>query len=306
MKHPSFLAVLLLLSQSSNVCTGFQYATVPTRAKHQHILLTPIYYSNVGTRLNGLPREKPNNEDEKVDVARIKIRSRVKALAKKLVKRPLSMASDAIPMPRAIASILKDASLAAIEDVEQVMEKNERTNGDQALDESKKMIFDIIEDAFAPVEESLEEIDESLRKARGRLSKAKRESYQAVEAIQVAAIAQAEGAATAVARAEKVAESEVLEQIYISAMGDIDVSNLSFNDVDYDSSEMSPPFLDPNSCLVPGEPVVRVENAPENSRRIFAGIDIMASVDDVWNVRNFTKHENGRVLFCSHKVYFCM
>jgi hypothetical protein len=214
------------------------------------------------------------------------------------------MASDAIPMPGAIASILKDASLAAIEDVEQIMEKNERTNGEQVLDESKKMIFDIIEDAFAPVEESLKEMDESLQKAMEALSKAKRESYQAVEAIQVAAIAQAEGAATAVAQAEKVAESEVLEQIYISAMGDIDVSNLSFNDVDYDSSEMSPPFLDPNSCLVPGEPVVRVEKAPENSRRIFAGIDIMASVDDVWNVRNFTKHGNGRVLFCSHEVYF--
>lgn len=35
---------------------------------------------------------------------------------------------------------------------------------------------------------------------------------------------------------------------------------------------------------------MRVENAPENSRRIFAGIDIMASVDTVWEV--LTDYEN--------------
>ena len=64
-----------------------------------------------------------------------------------------------------------------------------------------------------------------------------------------------------------------------------DLSNLTYNDIDYESSEMAPPFLDPNSCLMPdAEPVVRVERAPDNSRRIFAGIDIIASTDDVWNV----------------------
>jgi hypothetical protein len=59
-------------------------------------------------------------------------------------------------------------------------------------------------------------------------------------------------------------------------------SSLSLHDVDF--SDMAPPFLDETQCLVPGEPVVRVEKAPENSRRIFAGVDIMASVDDVWKV----------------------
>ena len=100
----------------------------------------------------------------------------------------------------------------------------------------------------------------------------------------MAAIAQAEGAAEAVAQAEKVAEREVIKDIYSSAVDSVDVSSLTFDDVDYSSSEMQPPFLDPDSCLIPGEPVVRVEKAPENSRRIFAGIDIMASVDDVWKV----------------------
>eukprot|EP00555_Chaetoceros_dichaeta_P009837 CAMPEP_0198255230 /NCGR_PEP_ID=MMETSP1447-20131203/5388_1 /TAXON_ID=420782 /ORGANISM="Chaetoceros dichaeta, Strain CCMP1751" /LENGTH=564 /DNA_ID=CAMNT_0043941549 /DNA_START=229 /DNA_END=1923 /DNA_ORIENTATION=+ len=63
-----------------------------------------------------------------------------------------------------------------------------------------------------------------------------------------------------------------------------DVSSLTYDDVDYQTSEMSPPFIGEDQCLVPGEAVVRVEKAPENSRRIFAGIDIMASVDDVWSV----------------------
>jgi len=65
-----------------------------------------------------------------------------------------------------------------------------------------------------------------------------------------------------------------------------DFSALTFADIDYESSEMAPPFLDPQSCLVPDAgPIVRVEQAPDNSRRIFAGIDILgASTDDVWDV----------------------
>ena len=190
------------------------------------------------------------------------------------------MASNTIPMPQAIASILKDASLAAVEEVEKVAIKADQT----ALSESKEMITSVIDDAFEPVEASLVEMEACLGKARESLEAAKLESYQAVEAIQVAAIAQAEGAATALAEAEKFAESQVLEQIYSSALAEMDTSELAFDDVDFESSEMAPPFLDPNSCLVPGEPIVRVERAPENSRRIFAGVDIMASVDDVWNV----------------------
>lgn len=38
-------------------------------------------------------------------------------------------------------------------------------------------------------------------------------------------------------------------------------------------------------CLIPGDrPVVRVEDAPGNARRIFTGVDILASVDEVWRV----------------------
>ena len=214
---------------------------------------------------------------------RRKIRSRVKDLAKTLVTRPLALAST-VPMPRAIAEILKDASLAAVEQVDEVIQRNILQNKEQALQESTELMTKIVEEAFKPVEASLAEMEASLVVAKEALAAAKVQSAQAIEAMQVAAIAQAEGAAAAVAKAEMVAERQVIKDIYSSAVDGVDVSKLSFEDVDYESSEMAPPFLDPDSCLVPGEPVVRVEKAPENSRRIFAGIDILASVDDVWNI----------------------
>lgn len=65
---------------------------------------------------------------------------------------------------------------------------------------------------------------------------------------------------------------------------DFDVSTLKYEDVDYTLTDMAPPFINEDECLVPGEPVVRVEKAPQNSRRIFAGIDIPVSVDDVWKL----------------------
>jgi len=102
-----------------------------------------------------------------------------------------------------------------------------------------------------------------------------------------------EGAVEAVEKAEKDASRKVLADIYVSAVNNKtvdDISLLAFEDVDYGTSEMAPPFLDEDQCLVPGEPIVRVEKAPENSRRIFAGIDILASVDDVWRVLTDYQH----------------
>lgn len=45
-----------------------------------------------------------------------------------------------------------------------------------------------------------------------------------------------------------------------------------------------PSILDPDVCLLPGVPVVRVENAPGNARRIFTGVDIVADCDNVLDV----------------------
>ena len=45
--------------------------------------------------------------------------------------------------------------------------------------------------------------------------------------------------------------------------------------------DKAPAVLSEEVCLVPGSPVVRVESAPGNARRIFTGIDIVANSEDV-------------------------
>ena len=51
------------------------------------------------------------------------------------------------------------------------------------------------------------------------------------------------------------------------------------------SSPKSPNYLTDDMCLVPGaDPEVRIELAPKNARRIFTGVDILASIDSVWTV----------------------
>ena len=45
------------------------------------------------------------------------------------------------------------------------------------------------------------------------------------------------------------------------------------------------PVLTDDICLFPGsEPIVRVEEAPSNARRIFTGVDIMADMESIWEV----------------------
>ena len=52
----------------------------------------------------------------------------------------------------------------------------------------------------------------------------------------------------------------------------------------------APAFLRDDICLMPGEPIVRVEAGPGNSARIFTGIDIEATVDDIWQI--LTDYDN--------------
>ena len=56
----------------------------------------------------------------------------------------------------------------------------------------------------------------------------------------------------------------------------------------------APAILSEEICLVPGSPMVRVESAPGNARRIFTGIDIVSRCDDVlervW--RTLTDYDN--------------
>jgi Polyketide cyclase / dehydrase and lipid transport len=150
----------------------------------------------------------------------------------------------------------------------------------------------LIDEAFLPVETTLDEIEKQLKGMRLSIREAKQQAITTIEAIEVAAMAQAAGAAQAVKAAEEAASRKVLQDIYAAAHDEsegettmIESRQLSaYDDVDYSTSEMAAPFIGEDQCLVLGEPVARVEKAPENSRRIFAGIDIPHSVDDVWKL----------------------
>lgn len=228
----------------------------------------------------------PDNE-----TYRRKIRNRVTNLAQKLVVKPLSYAA---PMPQAVAAVLKDATLKAVDlAVEEVWARKKQhdattTGSDENSDDDLPIdsldVMALVDEAFLPLEQTLLQMEEDLAKARTSLASAKSQASDAMAVVQAAAIAQAEGTQAAVQAAEDRASFQVLSDLYESRNDDDNVTGLSFTDVDYGTSEMAPPFLGEDQCLVPGEPVVRVEKAPENSRRIFAGVDIMASVDDVWAI----------------------
>lgn len=218
-----------------------------------------------------------------------RIRDKVSRMAKNVVLRPKAAA---VPMPRAIVEILKDATLGAVElAVDEVIARRgptaDRTTW-TSMTLASSNIADLIDEAFSPVEASLVEMEESLVRARRAMQSAKAqltqslETVQALDVVEAVAIAQAEGATTDVVTIEEIVTQNVLGDIYSSLP--VDVSGLTYDDVGYHQSEMAPPFLDEAQCLIPGEAVVRVEKAPENSRRIFAGIDIPVSVETVWNV----------------------
>jgi hypothetical protein len=246
--------------------------------------------------------EDPEGGEEDLTKQRLQLRKRVNQLAKQMIS----------PMPRAIAYVLRDATMDAVDmAVDEVLGRkstisstsnnnksptNEKSNntGTSSLSSSASLpssskdvilsgiTLDLVNEAFEPMERSLKEMETSLDHARAALSLAKSQASEAIQAIQAAALAQAEGAANVVQHAEEEAQLKVMNEIYAA-----DIGTLRLEDIDFTASEMAPPFLDESSCLVPGEPVVRVEKAPENSRRIFAGIDIRANVEDVWNVSLF-------------------
>lgn len=256
---------------------------------NERFLVVPVH---AGGRLHPLASSanddsnEPEDENEKRQQSNI--RKKVKQLANTFVVRPIVSTA---PLPRAIASVLKDATVSAVDmAVEEVIGKRQSApnSAEGSASSLSTGVTDynvtcLINEAFAPMETSLVEMEDALRVAREAMDEAKEQATEAIEAVQVAAIAQAAGAATAVAAAEEVASQEILADIYDDSI-DVDVSTLTYDDVGYHQSEMDPPFLDEAQCLIPGEAIVRVEKAPENSRRIFAGIDIYASVDDVWKV----------------------
>eukprot|EP00985_Skeletonema_marinoi_P005608 scaffold2436_cov132-Skeletonema_marinoi.AAC.3 len=152
-----------------------------------------------------------------------------------------------------------------------------------------------VADAFDAAEMALSEVEEDIARARRELEAAKRDATLGLAETNE----QSEKASVAVSDAEPSLEATIEtetevttteeetienEDIPDESQSDFDVSTLKYEDVDYTLTDMAPPFINEDECLVPGEPVVRVEKAPQNSRRIFAGIDIPVSVDDVWKL----------------------
>lgn len=282
------LACLLLADSSAEPRTHSLYA-VPRGVTAFATWQAPRSTREIQPRLVAAPRSMQffasnfendgdkNDDPYEEETRRKKIRKKVKELANMFVVRPIV---STVPLPGAIASVLKDATIGAVDmAVEEVMSRKQGGSANVLADYNVTVL---VEEAFAPMEASLVQMEDALIKARASMKEAKLQAAQAIEAIQVAAIAQAAGAAEAVAAAEEVAARKVLADIYDSV--DVDVTTLTYDDVGYHQSEMEPPYIGEDQCLIPGEAVVRVEKAPSNSRRIFAGIDIFASVDDVWKV----------------------
>ena len=257
---------------------------------------------------------QPQESEVQAEISR---RRRIRSLVKDIAKRVVPRAITSYTKPDAVAEVLKEATFRAVDEV--ILHRSPTTSStattsptttdpyarggkqqqqQQTLRDTSSAsssavsaimaaedgaLEGLITQAFAPVEQSLDELESSLKEARTSLAAAKDQAKRAVTVVQAAALAQVEGAAVAVKKAEDVASRKAVAEIYATANA-VDVESLAYEDVDFAGSEMTPPFLDDDQCLVPGEPVVRVEKAPENSRRIFAGIDIMASVDTVWDV----------------------
>jgi hypothetical protein len=261
------------------------------------------YYHSRWQPLYATPEKNSDTteEDEEATTKRRRfLRNRVVELARNWVVNPMATAR---PMPQAVVAVLRDATMQAVDmAVDEVMHhrhaeqngsnENNNNNNKSTLqmnnnDSSRAALSmdtqALIDEAFAPLEQALQQVETSLRESQRLLQDTKAQALDAVQAVQAAALAQAQGSVAVLAAAEEVASRTTLEDILLDS-GVTDVSKLTFQDVDYGTSEMAPPFLGEDQCLVPGEPVVRVERAPENSRRIFAGVDIMASVDDVWRI----------------------
>jgi hypothetical protein len=238
-------------------------------------------------------------------------RDRVQKFATRIVTKPYRLATT-IPDPSAIGQVIKDASYAAVEEVEKEVTStllqrsssrriSSGSGSGSGNGNSDNIIQSIVDDAFKPMEESLIDMEESLTKAKQSLIQAKVQSYDAIETLQLVALEQQQQAENSVVvmEAQREAVIEKIREVKDTSGTGIDLSELTFDDIDYESSEMAKPFLDFDSCLMTdAEPVVRVEKAPDNSRRIFAGIDILASTDDVWSVSSFCVTKTCNLTTC--------
>jgi len=205
---------------------------------------------------------------------RISKRQTVINLAKSIVENAptiSSLSSKAPAAPQVIGALLKDAAEGAVG----------FSNTSSSIYINKLRLK--TEAAFSTANKAIDEAQTNLVQVKQSLEEAKLEA--------MTAISEAEAAQLTLGSFQSDTQSRLsmktqpfTEEVYTA------LEDLSYDDIDYELSEMAPPFIGEDMCLVPGVPLVRVEKAPENSRRIFAGIDIMAGVDDVWNL--LTDYDN--------------
>lgn len=193
------------------------------------------------------------------------VRDKTLTFAKSMVLKPITQVAS----PRAIALVLKDTAEGLVDNVSKKpmeMDEDEDVSTFGSAMDRAEAAFEKADNALKKLEDLLEAVTE----ARLELQIAKEEVR--------AAISDAETTSEAMASAAAVISSVVEPSVLT------DISDLSISDIDFSLTEMAPPFINEDQCLVPGEPLVRVEKAPDNSRRIFAGVDILASVNDLWTV----------------------
>ncbi len=241
------------------------------------------YRQSVAININGNGNGNGNGEDNDGSQAETltevdrSFRKRVKRLTKRMIPWNTSSSSS--------TEITGNQKLQQSEDEHSTEQINLYTKS-------------LVDEAFAPAEESIRELEEALVVARAALANAKLESYNAIAELgsSKASVPQSNAPSILPSNGGGI-EYRNEDDVTLNTDGFFpDLETMAFEDVDYESSEMAPPFLDEDSCLMPdAEPLVRVEKAPDNSRRIFAGIDILASTDDVWNVREYFA---GRFEYC--------
>jgi hypothetical protein len=81
--------------------------------------------------------------------------------------------------------------------------------------------------------------------------------------------------------------SPAVETPFILAVGMVAGDSLEDSEIQLVDvvTKNSLPVLTDDICLFPGsEPIVRVEEAPSNARRIFTGVDVMADMESIWEV----------------------
>ena len=265
------------------------------------------------------------------------LRNKSLSFAKSVVIKPVKevVMGAALVRPDAIAGVLLDAAESSAEEVGKAIVKRSSDTQEKLMQEIAKaetaaeQIVAIEETALAMIAETKAVTETAVAATRtsaeASIARLKSTSVSTILSIEVtaneaiAAIVEdarkagMDVSSSSASAALSIGQERALSSSFSNDSSDNnrslervftedEIKSLSLQDVDFTLTQMAPPFIGEDQCLVPGEAIVRVEKAPDNSRRIFAGIDIMASVDDVWKV-GFESHDNLRSLLRIYLIF---